>query len=81
MRRFLVACVVALVAGVAASLALASGSAPPSRWVLRNLGTLGGSSSAVAINDRGRPVRRNDILEQRAAEHEALDGLTTAAER
>jgi len=58
MRRLLLASVVALVAGAAASLALdASGAAPAGRWVIRDLGTLGGASSeAWTVNERGQVV-------------------------
>jgi len=58
MRRVLVACGVAFVAGVVASLAAGgSGSVSAGRWVIRDLGTLGGNaSSAVDINARGEVV-------------------------
>ena len=58
MRRFSVACVVALVAGVVVSLALgASGAAPAGRWAILDLGTLGGADSvSVAMSGRGQVV-------------------------
>ena len=58
MRRVLFACGVAFVAGVVASFAAGgSGSVSGGRWVIRDLGTLGGNaSSAVDINERGEVV-------------------------
>lgn len=58
MRRLLVACVVAVVAGVVVSLAAGgSGATPAGRWVIRDLGTLGGDwSEAVAINAGGEVI-------------------------
>ena len=57
MRRLLVACVV-LVAGVLVSLAVgAPGGATAGRWVIRDLGTLGGpASGSGAINERGQII-------------------------
>lgn len=58
MRRLFVACAVAVIAAVGVSFASGlPGTAPRGRWVVRDLGTLGGSSSsAVAVNDRGQVV-------------------------
>ena len=58
MRRSLIASVIALAGGVMASLAVgAPGAAPAGRFVITDLGTLGGSvSNAVAINARGEVI-------------------------
>jgi probable HAF family extracellular repeat protein len=58
MHRFVVACVAVVLAGVLAALAPGgSGTAIAGRWVIRDLGTAGGTaSSAIDINERGEVV-------------------------
>ncbi len=73
MRRLFLVSVVVLAACGMATLASGASATSPRRWVVRDLGTLGGPESvASALNERGEVVGESEIRRRGSASHAFL---------